>query len=498
MTSHDMDEVVAVADRVAVLAMGKLTKIGTATALRHDISQQDVRLHLTAPANKLCDCCKAICSMLDKSGCAVSGVQSSEDCSVNIWCPGSAVVPFSDLVLPWIQSLGYAEWSFGCPTLDDVVDHSAGAISPLSVYLTTGEIAEKAAAPPHTNYQERRAKCSSSDVSTRFGGTFRSTCLKNALLHSRHKSRCACQVLTPVLCVGLLGMLKSQTGTQLQNAASSLTQQPFYPALPIVVQNLISAPFNSPVLGLYDPVETRGRRCLSWMMVSGVDTGRLSKSGDGSEGLFGRINQRPCLLHNYTCGFPSDDVSECTLAWNYSSCAGTLGYVTIEDERSCAEEQCRFAPRNYSHPRRLATCHDGKDDDWFSCSKSNPLCLPHADESNPYHMEWYNNGGDHQHSDDFPCCQKGELSAFDACQCIFGAHKQGSCQAVTAYNRTNAISPNTGCAVYQCFSKQGGVCPWLSGSTGVWNQLECIDGTLCMGWSCCNDRGGRARCPPNR
>ena len=29
------------------------------------------------------------------------------------------------------------------------------------------------------------------------------------------------------------------------------------------------------------------------------------------------------------------------------------------------------------------------------------------------------------------------------------------------------------------------------------DQLQCGDGTLCYGWSCCRDKGGRERCPPN-
>ena len=43
-------------------------------------------------------------------------------------------------------------------------------------------------------------------------------------------------------------------------------------------------------------------------------------------------------------------------------------------------------------------------------------------------------------------------------------------------------------------------CPWLT-STDSDDVMECQDGTRCngetMGWSCCNDHGGRAKCPAN-
>jgi len=43
-------------------------------------------------------------------------------------------------------------------------------------------------------------------------------------------------------------------------------------------------------------------------------------------------------------------------------------------------------------------------------------------------------------------------------------------------------------------------CPWLA-NTGVDNLMECVDGSRCNGktdgWSCCNSKGGRARCPVN-
>jgi len=40
-------------------------------------------------------------------------------------------------------------------------------------------------------------------------------------------------------------------------------------------------------------------------------------------------------------------------------------------------------------------------------------------------------------------------------------------------------------------------CSW-STPTHLWDYLECMDGTTCSGavsWSCCNSRGGRAKCP---
>ena len=43
-------------------------------------------------------------------------------------------------------------------------------------------------------------------------------------------------------------------------------------------------------------------------------------------------------------------------------------------------------------------------------------------------------------------------------------------------------------------------CPWLT-PTNFDDVLECKDGTHCngemMGWSCCNNHGGRAKCPAN-
>mmetsp|Transcript_56546 Transcript_56546/g.131774 ORF Transcript_56546/g.131774 Transcript_56546/m.131774 type:complete len:443 (+) Transcript_56546:89-1417(+) len=42
-----------------------------------------------------------------------------------------------------------------------------------------------------------------------------------------------------------------------------------------------------------------------------------------------------------------------------------------------------------------------------------------------------------------------------------------------------------------------GECPW-SATTKVDFQFQCVDGQLCDGFSCCNNKGGRAKCPPNR
>merc|ERR1719384_949819 len=41
-------------------------------------------------------------------------------------------------------------------------------------------------------------------------------------------------------------------------------------------------------------------------------------------------------------------------------------------------------------------------------------------------------------------------------------------------------------------------CRW-STPTRHYNMLECMDGTECYGWDCCNHgkRGGRAKCPYN-
>ena len=55
-------------------------------------------------------------------------------------------------------------------------------------------------------------------------------------------------------------------------------------------------------------------------------------------------------------------------------------------------------------------------------------------------------------------------------------------------------------------------CPWREMSNGVAivnpvdDQLQCADGSFCKGdpsdygsdsWKCCNDKGGRVRCPQN-
>ena len=43
-------------------------------------------------------------------------------------------------------------------------------------------------------------------------------------------------------------------------------------------------------------------------------------------------------------------------------------------------------------------------------------------------------------------------------------------------------------------------CPWMTSTTSN-DVFECHDGTSCngkaMGWACCNDHGGRAKCPAN-
>ena len=39
-------------------------------------------------------------------------------------------------------------------------------------------------------------------------------------------------------------------------------------------------------------------------------------------------------------------------------------------------------------------------------------------------------------------------------------------------------------------------CEWLT-PTDRNNVFECIDGKFCEGYSCCNDHGGRKRCPKN-
>ena len=48
--------------------------------------------------------------------------------------------------------------------------------------------------------------------------------------------------------------------------------------------------------------------------------------------------------------------------------------------------------------------------------------------------------------------------------------------------------------------KLGVACSWLT-ATNQYNVYECIDGSSCNGisegTSCCNDKGGRARCPKN-
>jgi hypothetical protein len=45
-------------------------------------------------------------------------------------------------------------------------------------------------------------------------------------------------------------------------------------------------------------------------------------------------------------------------------------------------------------------------------------------------------------------------------------------------------------------------CPWLDGSSGVQDNMVCMDGSMCdveedsSGWQCCDSRGGRGKCPP--
>eukprot|EP00947_MAST-08B_sp_MAST-8B-sp1_P001072 g1072.t1 len=42
------------------------------------------------------------------------------------------------------------------------------------------------------------------------------------------------------------------------------------------------------------------------------------------------------------------------------------------------------------------------------------------------------------------------------------------------------------------------LCPWQLGTTGVNDQLACMDGTTCTGWDCCANHGNRAKCEPKR
>ena len=59
-------------------------------------------------------------------------------------------------------------------------------------------------------------------------------------------------------------------------------------------------------------------------------------------------------------------------------------------------------------------------------------------------------------------------------------------------------------ADWQSYVKEADACPWLTPTT-VANQLQCRDGSFCMGrhgagsgsWGCCDQRGKRAKCPPN-
>eukprot|EP00930_Biecheleria_cincta_P070554 TRINITY_DN58195_c0_g1_i1.p1 TRINITY_DN58195_c0_g1~~TRINITY_DN58195_c0_g1_i1.p1 ORF type:complete len:801 (+),score=113.51 TRINITY_DN58195_c0_g1_i1:74-2476(+) len=57
-----------------------------------------------------------------------------------------------------------------------------------------------------------------------------------------------------------------------------------------------------------------------------------------------------------------------------------------------------------------------------------------------------------------------------------------TCDAKRLYNTADAATSDT--------------CSWAN-TTANDDQLECKDGTLCFGESCCSGRGGRARCPPN-
>ena len=60
--------------------------------------------------------------------------------------------------------------------------------------------------------------------------------------------------------------------------------------------------------------------------------------------------------------------------------------------------------------------------------------------------------------------------------------------------------------IFSAQGKFGLSCPWVTGNTGADNLLECMDGYSCTAddtnhtdssWQCCNEHGGRAKCPLN-
>jgi hypothetical protein len=76
-------------------------------------------------------------------------------------------------------------------------------------------------------------------------------------------------------------------------------------------------------------------------------------------------------------------------------------------------------------------------------------------------------------------------------RCQFYA-KSGHCYSeLRTWMSTNC---RASCGLCGRFGDQA--CSWHN-TTAVVDQLECADETLCLGWDCCVDHGGRAKCPPN-